>query len=314
MKQPDIVKMLEQYGFRGLHLHNNEGKTSTYKFAEYKKDLLAKELGSPSIAGGGKVAVYEVGAIAKLGVSPLNHMVRVVVKAEDSRVADDGHLAKIKVPSILTRAFLQAQVKPTLRLSYCKHLWEFLNKEKFHGELPTPKFAVGENFPKLPGARGVYTGGHNFTAGSIWMASFMFNAREPFFLEVFLHEMAHQAAWCISKEVDRSEKGHGKTWQNWMVKVGLDPRRFDPTDDVEYKSGTEVVRDELKMDEKYGPRASPKTIKELKPTKELGKCLFLYKGRIFKGGVLNNGQFLGIGPNGKEYGFKPLKTTIFYEV
>jgi hypothetical protein len=315
MKQTDIVTMLSQYGFTGLHLVSHEGKTTTYKFASYKKAVLDKELGSPSVAGGGKVAVYHVGKTAKFGVSPANSMVRVIVLVEDSKKADDRHLGNLTTTPELSRAFLQAQVKPSLRLAYCKHLWAYLNKEKFHvAALPMPKFAVGDSFPKMKNARGVYTGGNNFTAGTIWMANYMFNAREPFFLEVFLHEMCHQAAWCISKETDKSEQGHGDTWKKWMVKVGLDPRRYDPTDDVEYKSGSAAIREESKLDEAYGPRATPKELKALKPTTNLGKCCIVSQGRIFKGGVLANGKFQGIAPNGREFHFVSKKTTTYYEV
>src|SRR5690606_782390 len=52
--------------------------------------------------------------------------------------------------------------------------------------------------------------------------------------EVILHEMAHQATHEISHDFDWSQKGHGPTWRSWMVKIGLNPNRFDSRGNYTY--------------------------------------------------------------------------------
>jgi hypothetical protein len=130
----------------------------------------------------------------------------------------------------------------------------------------------------------------------------MFNARPPFFYEILLHEMCHLAVWNISKDSDNSEAGHGPTWKNWMVKVGLDPRRFDPTDDTEMQVGPEKHAKEAELTKKYGKAATLKELAELtkvasyKGTAE--DVYHYYAGRLFKGSA-HGKVFMGKGPNGK---------------
>lgn len=293
MRQPEIIALLKSYGFNDLHLTKHEGNASTYKFSSYNAQQLKSALGDFVVASNGKVAVYTVPQVGKLGVSPLNDLVRFVDNTLDEGTgASDKHLGHVQVTPALNKAFLQAAGNPSLRVAYCKKLFEYLNKTKFDGHLPTPVFLVSEK-SSMKNARGVYTGGPMFGAGQIWMASFMFNAREPFFLEVFLHEMCHAAAWTISKSTDRSEKGHGPVWQDWMRKVGLDPRRFDPTDDTEYKTSLEKAQKESELTKKYGPRSKLSAIEALVPKtsfKDGDVVSYVWEGRIFTGSFLKNGK------------------------
>lgn len=283
MRQQDIVSLLNSYGFSGIHLVKQEGNASTYKYFECDLDRLKSDLGTPSKASGGKVFVFSTPA-GKVGVTDTH--VRFIDVTEDTAKVSDKHLSKVPIPANLQTAFLQAAVNPRLHVPFCKKLFEYLNTSKFDDKLPTPKFLVSEKH-KIKNARGVYSGGPHFGPGTIWMASFMFNARMPFFVEVFLHEMCHMAAWCISHSTDHSQQGHGPVWQEWMRNVGLDPRRFDPTDDSEYKLGQEQAIKEAQLTPKYGPRNSIEEIESLEPVKapDGTRVSIVYQGRIFTGKI-----------------------------
>lgn len=64
----------------------------------------------------------------------------------------------------------------------------------------------------------------------------------------------HQATSCLDKVNDPSEGGHGREWQAWMRKVGLDPRRFDPTEETVYQDKVTQAISEDKLNRAYGPR------------------------------------------------------------
>lgn len=306
LRQPEIVAMLRTYGFQNLSLTNVDGKASTYKFSDYNKKLLDKMFEEPTITSNGKVAVYKIPNTGRLGVSPNASMVRFI----DETVAtglevDKSHLAKdLEVPPAYEKAYFQAQAKEGLRVQFCEKLFVYFNKAKFGGKLDAPKMLVSSKAPgkQSKRVRGVYYSGPNFAAGSLWMASFMFNARPPFFYEVFLHEMCHLASWNISHETDWSEGGHGPTWKSWMVKVGLDPRRFDPTDDTEMQVGPEKHAKEAERVKKYGNPTTPKELAQLKKVtdyKGAAQDVYLYtEGRLFKGMATKN-KFDGVAPNGK---------------
>lgn len=317
LKQSEIVALLRNYSFEDLKLVSVEKLTYTYKYSSFNKAKLDKALGEHTVAGGGKVAVYQIPNVGKLGVSPANNAVRMIDQTKETSKADDSHLGHVEVTPALSKAFLQAAANPGLRVAYCTKLWEHLNKTKFQGKLPKPNFVVSAKSPSSKSARGVYIGGPMYGAGQVWMAAFMFDSREPFFLEVFLHELCHQAAWCISQSTDRSQQGHGPIWQGWMRKVGLDPRRFDPTDAQEYLTGPAKQALELEYTKKYGARSSDTEIKELTkvPNPVSGsRYVIVQNGRIVRG-ELKGKTFTGVTPNNKtfEWKIKDLKTLTFYK-
>jgi hypothetical protein len=130
------------------------------------------------------------------------------------------------------------------------------------------------------------------THGNVWLADFLFNAPASFFYEVFLHELCHAAVYCIDHVVDPSEGGHGKNWQTWMKKVGLDPRRLDPTQDSVYQTKEETAIDQ-EAAAHYGKLASLAELKEvmlLPHPRGIGGmpiyCYYIYKGRILDGELI----------------------------
>ena len=312
MNHQEIVALLTSYSFTDLKLIKDEETKLTYKFAEYNPKKITKLLGEPEVAGGGKVEVFQIPGVGKIGVSPSNSMVRAVLnqKVDTGSKVNDSHLGQKGTTDELALAYKQAQGNPKFRLPFAKKLWTYFNKTKFADRLTMPKLEVSTK-PSfgMPGglrnARGVYQTGRNFGPGIIWLADFLFNSSEAFTNEILLHEMCHQAAWEIDHDTDRSQKGHGPVWQRWMVHVGLDPRRYDPTDDYEYKSGVERAKEDSELSTKYGPRASPSVFKELRKaeTPVLGPCVFEYKGRALQGVLVRTVQ------PGYEYAFDWKKDT-----
>ncbi len=284
--------LLESFGFSGLSLVSSEGNTTTLRFRDYNHSSLVKSLGQPTLAGGGKVAVFQIPKVARIGVSPSNSVLRFIAEIDSGAATVQHHLGFVKVPPAYSAAYLKASINPAHRVSYIRKIWDFLNKTKFNDRLMEPRLAVKESLGA--GVRAHYIGNRACTSGTIEVTHFMFNAREPFFLEIFLHEMCHQATREISRDTDMSENGHGPVWQQWMVDVGLDPRRFDPTDPAEYLNHKEFVQKETELNRRYGPRAKESDLKKLKkcPPSEFGTVFIVYNGRLLQG-ILRGVKFDG---------------------
>ena len=283
MKHQDIVTLLKSFGFSGLTLVSAEGDTTTLRFQDYNHSSLVKSLGQPTLAGGGKVAVFQIPKVARIGVSPTNSVLRFISEADTGVATVQHHLGFVKVPPAYSTAYLKASINTGHQVPYLRKIWEFLNKTKFAGKMVEPRLGVKESLGA--GVRAHYIGNRSFTAGTIEVARFLFNAREPFFLEVFLHEMCHQATREISRSLDMSENGHGAVWQQWMVDVGLDPRRFDPTDPAEYQTHTEFVQKESELNQRYGSRAKEADLKALRKLTgpPHGTVIMLFQGRLLEG-------------------------------
>lgn len=295
MHQLEILKLLSSYGFSDLLLKSHEGAMYTYNYIEGDVKRLKKMFGDPTLAGGGKVMVFSIPNVGKVAVSESNSMLRFKDETTtESRKTDTSHLGNVKVPPAFETAFMKAQSSPPLMPKFCTKLYEHFNKEKFGGKLDPCPIKVS---PKPPSGskvgkhtRGYYQRGLNFTNHHMWIGSFLFNARIEFFLEIFLHEMCHAAAYNISQSTDNSEQGHGPVWQGWMVKVGLDPRRFDITDDAEYKVGSEKLKKEEENTKMFGPPSTPAEISKVKARGEIpatrassGEYVMIRSGRVIKG-------------------------------
>lgn len=290
MQQADIAKLLTSYGFKGLVLTKMEGTTYTYKFSDYNYNALLKNFGKPSVASAGKVAVFIVPSVGRMGVSPSASMVRLVYSGSHKTLdVMDTHLAKIPLTPELSLMYERAKSNTSYRVKFATKLWEYFNDTKFDGRLPKPKILVSVKPPassaNLTKARGVYFPRLGGPAGTIWLADYLFNSREAFFVEVHLHEICHQAVACIDRTFDPVEGGHGPLWKSWMRKVGLDPRRYDPTDDVAYSDPTAAAKKEEQYEEVYGPRKPASFFKKLTLVKDIynQEVIFEQHGRALKG-------------------------------
>lgn len=125
---------------------------------------------------------------------------------------------------------------------FMKLLFKRFNAKLFNSELPTPRFGLLKDV----------SAGRMRLRGRWWpskklleMSPRTFFAPIEVFLEIFLHEMAHAATSEISKDYSYVLQGHGPTWQGWMRKIGLDPKRFDENDNYVYTSVQERKQPEV---------------------------------------------------------------------
>jgi len=293
MTLTEVKGLLTRLGFTELSLVKSDeaARTYTFQFKQFNPKLMKSK---PTMAAKGSVAIWELEDVGKIGVSPSNQVVRFIDAGKRTQVpkADDSHLSRATaVPEELEQQFQKAVINPGKRVQFMKNLWTFYNREKFGGRMEMPALKTS-NTGAPKGTRMFHRGGPHFTTGMIWVAEYMWNARLPFFLELFLHEMCHQAVWDLDRILDRTEQGHGKDWQRRMTHVGLDPRRFDPTDNQEYTTGLSKAQEEEKRTDLYGPSADPASLKHLRRMTQFepGDCFMLIYGRLVKGYLRTSGR------------------------
>jgi len=119
----------------------------------------------------------------------------------------------------------------TAMLLVMKQIWRELNKAKFNSQLKEPAFGLMRNMGSSMRVRGRWWPRKKL----LEMSPRAFNAESEVFLEVFLHEMCHQATSDISEVYGEAEGGHGPVWKSWMVKVGLNPNRYDRRGNDDYE-------------------------------------------------------------------------------
>jgi hypothetical protein len=195
MQPSDIATLLKNFGFSGLSLVKTEGTNYTFKFDDFNLKKLNSMFGTPSIAGGGKVAVFVVPEYGKLGVSPINRMVRLAYTGTHQKTEyDDTHLGQHETTQELNLLYEKAKVNPAQKTKFITALWEYFNKEKFQGRLPVPRLMTSLK-PPVDGAsknvRGlfIYDTKKLYGPGTLWISDRIFNAKEAFINEVVLHEM-----------------------------------------------------------------------------------------------------------------------------
>jgi len=301
MNITEVKSLLTRLSFTELSLikADEEAATYTFKFRFFNPKVISVK---PTMAAKGTVAIYDIPDVGKLGVSPSNNVVRFIDAGKRTeKKATDTHLSKSSgVTSELEAMYQKAQVSDSKRQAFMKALWEYYNEHKFQGRMKLPKLVSDAKVPGIgsrPSTRGLHVGEAGFRTKFLWFNTIMWNARLPFFLEVFLHEMCHQAVWTVDHVHDRTAQGHGPDWQRWMVHVGLDPRRFDPTDDYEYKTGLQRTQEEEKNTDQYGPRVDASYFKSLHKMDGFvpGPAILEKNGRAIKG---------ELDKAGKTYAFK----------
>lgn len=155
-----------------------------------------------------------------------------------SKENDDSKVPHIKLSESLVTMFGRAASNPNpiFRIRFMDLLWEYFNHQHFHNEMKLPIISLLKDVKSSSfRLRGQWTGAKR----KLEIAPRLFNAHVGFFAEIFLHEMCHQAVTEIDKSYDRTAAGHGPNWQHWMIRVGLNPRRFDPNDNSTYMNSSE---------------------------------------------------------------------------
>jgi predicted SprT family Zn-dependent metalloprotease len=165
-----------------------------------------------------------------------------------SKENDDSHVPVTKLSDDLDKRYKYCQGidDAAYRLGFNKRLWEYLNEHKFGGRMQLPRLGMLKNMSSTKmRLRGRWWASKRL----LEVAPRLYNAHQNFFVEIFLHEMCHQAVSEIDRVFDRTEQGHGPHWQAWMRKVGLNPRRFDPNDNTTYMKDHEKEAYERKKEE-----------------------------------------------------------------
>lgn len=304
----DVAKLLESYGFRGLTPLKVDKQVFDFKFVDYRHNFLIQTFGNPAITQNKKIAIFDIPGYGKLGVSPAASVARFIYKGEHLAKEDnDSHLAKLPIPPKLKLLFAKAQISPGSRVKYIEQAMAYFNKEKFANRLPKIKILVSSQPPRgiKIKARAFFVGG---SSPYFWFRDNLFNASEDFVNEIIVHEQCHQMVFMDIGRAEEESQGHGPIWKSWMRKVGLDPRRFDPTEDLVYMDPAQRSIEQEELTQKYG-RVTPKSaFRNLKKAHTfLGPdqtYFFLYKERLFEGKFTERGsryEFQGKVPNGKLY-------------
>lgn len=251
---------LTELGFKGLRFKSERQDEIKFFYTDYDKALVTKFLGKPKSADKsirynfgdqGVVAIWEstdtvILKNSKRGSGRIHTPVNKPVPAPEVPTAppeprtgtenDDAGVPIVHISPELHAHYQMAQRDKGYRLRFMAELWRYLNQTKFHGSLHIPnirlmKTVKGTSFR----LRGFWRAGNREFA----ISPRLFNASQAFFVEVFLHEMAHQAVSEIDRVYSREAQGHGPEWQRWMVKIGLNPRRFDPNENTTYMNRQE---------------------------------------------------------------------------
>jgi hypothetical protein len=146
-------------------------------------------------------------------------------------------------------------------MTYFMRIWADLNKHYFNSQLREPKIRFTRDTGAGFKTRANYWPGRNL---------FGFNRRlvhAPWhkFKETFLHEMCHQAVTLLdggADIIDGKRDAHGPRWERRMRMVGLDPDKFDKTDNTEYmpeweREKTLNDRDQIQADMESRSNISP---------------------------------------------------------
>ncbi len=291
MDSKHASEVLQSLGFDGLKFISHEGMTFTFKYTSDDPKRL-RGLGKPTVAASGKVAVYVVPEIGRLGVSPSNSVLRLIAdKVSEKPVTNDDHVNPLPIPPEYSKAFEQAKVTPTKQVPYLKKLWQFFNREKFGHKMVEPAILCSKipPFPRMKSTTsGAYSQGYGARSASvIWINQRIFNAREHIFLETLVHEMCHQAV----AEIDRNQLDgdHGPNWKSWMTRCGLKPLKYDLTDQIEYMDSKQAKILEIEKNaKKLGKQHKQEYFDGLKaaPKGYTGPCIMQYKKYYALDGVL----------------------------
>lgn len=131
------------------------------------------------------------------------------------------------------------------KIEYMKQVWARANTLIFGNHLMRANF----RFLKDQKTKSFKRRGHwQASVRELAMSRRTFTAGEEKFLEIFVHEMCHQAVTDINHAIE-GEGGHGPLWKSWMVKSGIPPSRYDMTDATQYMDDVEKARHDKKLTE-----------------------------------------------------------------
>jgi predicted SprT family Zn-dependent metalloprotease len=261
---------LESLGFQGLRPEVEGEDIIKFRYSAYDPVMVMERLGKPkagtktdsirfTVDGSGTLAIWpklkrvtllnkgrkKGGAVKKIltpAPRPDNKEAPhppPVIDVKEPRTGtenDDANVPNVPIPAYMSVAYMQLGEDKHRRLRFMTDLWKYFNEHKFDHKLTMPKLALSKDTGTRMRRRGVWFPGKRMLA----IAPSVFNARLKFFVEVFLHEMCHQATseasnMSVEDQLDNERhKGHGRVWSRWMRTVGLNPLRYDPNENTTY--------------------------------------------------------------------------------
>lgn len=266
--QAQSLAFLTELGFKGLSFKDSLENLIKFYYKSYDPDTLEKYLGVPTSQTPSNIK-YDYRAMGVVSVWPNNKTVVLknlaVAEIEDvehrptkdiektrptvepapvkspnnTSVKDDSHVPVTHISPGLEKQYknIQGVQSRTAQMLFMKQLWIYLNETKFGGQMTIPKLEL----MKMQGTYSMRTLGRWWpTKDQLDMSPRLFNASQNFFVETFLHEMAHQAVTKIDKVRETVDGGHGPRWTNWMLKVGLNPSRYSKDDVTTYMTPKEL--------------------------------------------------------------------------
>lgn len=170
---------------------------------------------------------------------------------EEDDLAGKGRLPRIILPGNIRSAYktLHDAAHHSDRVNkvavgmFLKQFWKWANEEKFEGRLPKPaEFKILREIS-----------GRQFRSRGLWysrrrilaISPRLFYAPIELAAETIIHEMCHQAVTDLDKVHSMVEQGHGIEWKTWMVRVGLNPKRYDVNENQVYMSKHERDEDPI---------------------------------------------------------------------
>lgn len=322
------IKFLQSIGFKDLSFKSDEDDMIKFWYKSFDFKTVEHYLGEPKSMG--KSIRYDYGTLGVIAIWPVNKVVvlknasRVVLKIEPTEThvpheheipkkglppvsgikeQDDSKVPNTQIPENLKEQYkvLGGNSSLMAKQLFNKQLWKYLNNVKFQDRmiLPTLGFLKATD-PKNMRLRGRWWAVKRL----LEVSPNLYNAHQDFFVEIFLHEMCHQAVSEIDKTRENEQKGHGPLWQKWMKHVGLNPRRFDPNDNTVYMN-KEQLDQHLKEKEqrKLNFQSLEQQIQQMGLRRNMGPrsntpCQIGIDGRMVKGMIVcpanQNGSKLAI--------------------
>jgi predicted SprT family Zn-dependent metalloprotease len=148
------------------------------------------------------------------------------LKLGDEDEDEDVPSVKFKnVPAPLMKMFQYAQDSdnPSYRLRVLEACWKWFNEVKFGSKMELPLIQLMKDAGTTFKRRGEWYSGKRHMRFS----PRLFKSPFDIFAEIVGHEMCHQAVSEIDKVKETQNGGHGPHWIAWMIRVGLNPSRYD---------------------------------------------------------------------------------------
>lgn len=233
---------------------------------------------------------------------------------------DEHGIPIVTVSGAIKAKYPKAQAGNTTdRLGFLNMLWKELNETNFENAMVLPTM----RFLKDMGSRGRRLAHWNPRLRELGFAPRLFNAPLNVILETMLHEMCHQAVSEITKVKETTNGGHGPNWIRWMVRVGLDPKRYDTNDALVYVPDDEkeaFIKQRQEMEQRRAELENQKeTMNRLWRIQPNTPALGAFNGSFTPGLIVcstnaTNTSWAFLPAGSFKVGYYTLSSEVFYEL